>query len=118
MSMRLRIVAACRGIIAASCCLSRGTDRQEWRCRRRCRDSYRIPVVGVFGHRPLTQADLALGWTQLDDLELAPLAELEIDPRLVLAIGVVELRNMAQAFDPFFDFDEHPEWRVTHDPCL
>ena len=75
-----------------------------------------FPPLGVFGERPVTQADLAFGWAHLDDLELHLFAK----PETVLEIRpdrIIEFGNVAQAFDPFLDFDENSEWRMPHNPC-
>ena len=75
-----------------------------------------FPPLGVFSERLVTQADFALGRTQLDDFELDLFAQLETRSRRS-GDRHLELRHVTQPFDPFVHFDEHSEWRMPHDPA-
>src|SRR5262249_41265841 len=73
-----------------------------------------FPSLGVFGQRPMAQADFALGRAEFNDLEFTVIAQLE--PVLyILAIRIVEFGNVAQTFDAFIEFHKDSEWSMPHD---
>src|SRR5258706_5881801 len=78
----------------------------------------RLPVraVVVRLQRADAQADLPLLRTQLDDLHLVVVANLQID--LLAAVRIIELRDMNQPFDSLIELDERAEVRHARDFAL
>src|SRR6185436_11444308 len=78
-------------------------------------------VVAMFAflrHGALTQSDLPFRRSHFDDAKLGDLTHRKSVFRLVLRVGVFEFGHVAEAFNPFLDFDKHSEWCVPYHLAL